>query len=109
MYKLTTPTFTFTFPEDFDMSSISPGNTYVTFSNNNSRYVVTKTNDDLEIGEHTIVVFLTQEETKAFPSGDVKAQINWVYSEGGKTKRACTNIVEICVKDNLYKDIIDAQ
>ncbi len=109
MYKLTTPTFTFTFPESFDMSTISPENTYVTFSSNNSRQVVTKTNEDLEIGEHTISVFLTQTETQSFPSGDVKAQINWVYSEGDITKRACTNIVEICVNDNLYKNVIDAK
>ena len=106
-YRLTTPTFTFTFPENFDMSVITPTNTYVTFSSKNMREIVTKRANSLEIGEHSIGVFLTQEETQSFPPGDIKAQINWVYTEGGVTKRACTNIVEINVKDNLYRDIIE--
>ena len=106
MYKLTTPTFTFTFPENFDMSVLTPENTYVTFSSKNMREFVTKNGNGLEIGENSIGVFLTQEETKEFPLGDIKAQINWVYAENGVTKRACTNIMEINVKENLYKDII---
>ena len=108
MYKLTTPTLTFTFPENFDMSVLTPTNTYVTFSSKSMKEIVTKRANSLEIGEHSIRVLLTQEETQSFPAGEVKAQINWVFEEGGVTKRACTNVMEINVKENLYKDIIGA-
>lgn len=106
MYKLTTPTFTFKFPCDFDMSTLDPQNTYITFSTKNSKELYTKSGDDLEIGEHTIRVCFLQEETEDFPQ-EVKAQINWVYNDGGVTKRACTNVVSINVKENLYRDTIE--
>jgi len=108
MYKLTTPTLTFTFPENFDMSVLTPTNTYVTFSTQNMKEIVTKTANSIEIVGHSVKVFLNQEETQTFPSGGIKAQINWAFTEGGVTKRACTNVMEINVKDNLYKEIIGA-
>ena len=39
MYKLTTPTFTFKFPDCFDTSQLSPENTYVTFSHKNAKEI----------------------------------------------------------------------
>lgn len=74
----TTPTLVLTF-EDPDLDLTECSNVYVTF---NVGTGLTKTGADLEVKEREIDVYLTQAETLAFPTGKVKMQANWVYTDG---------------------------
>lgn len=66
IYTGTTPTIELNFSEDVDFSL---GSSFaVTFSYPVSEKVILeKTEEDLEIGEHTVGVFLTQEEQILLP------------------------------------------
>ena len=102
MYKGTTPTYSLTFPDGIDFS---PVNVYVTFAKSNRQVILTKENDDLDIQQNVINVFLTQEETLSLPLGCV-IQVNWTYLENGVTKRACSDIVGIPVRENLVNEVL---
>ena len=104
MYRLTTPTITFTLPETVDMTLAT--NVFVTFATRQQKKILEKTESDLIITEHTVGVFLSQEETKNLTGDVVKVQLNWTYVESGVTKRACSNIIDISVRENLKKEII---
>lgn len=96
----TTPTFTLTFTEkDLDLTQAQ--NVYVTFRS--GAVFMTKTGEDLTVGEKTISVDLTQEETARFVMGSVEIQANW--TQGNKriasevatydmTKQLLTAVVE---------------
>lgn len=108
MYKATTPTVTFTFPDDVDMTSAS--DIYVTFTNLKNEVIINKSGDALDVTTNTVSLFLSQSETLLFPAGTVKAQINWTYEEAGTIKRACTDVLAIAIRDNLYQqEILEAQ
>lgn len=96
----TTPTFTFTAPEGLDMTQAV--NVYVTFED-----LFTKSGDDIEVTEHTVAVFLTQEETMQFEKNKVRVQINWTYHEGEKTYRAASTKMRVNVDENLLKEVVD--
>lgn len=102
MYRGTTPTYTFTLPESVDMTQAT--DVFVTFAKKDSTLLFTKTGDDLEVAEHSVSVFLTQEETLAFPVGTVAVQLNWIYPP---EKRACSNIIYIDAKRNLIDEVIE--
>lgn len=105
MYKGTTPTFTLTFPEGVDFTQAS--DIIVTFRSPRA-ILAEKTGEDVQImgeGNNALSVFLTQEETLAFP-GQVMLQVNWTYTEGGTTKRACSEIAEVEVDQNLHNAVI---
>lgn len=100
MFKGTTPTFIFTLPNDFDATDASK--IIVTLSAKNVP-VIEKTGKDLEVTEHTISVYLSQEETFRMPVGDVQAQINFLYADGS---RVATNIVRIEWSRNLHNEVM---
>lgn len=104
MYRLTTPTITFRLPETVDLTLAD--NIFVTFATRQQKKIFEKTESDLIITEHTVGVFLSQEETKDLTGDTIKVQLNWTYVEDNITKRACSNIVEIAVRENLKKEII---
>lgn len=60
MKRGTTPTITFTLPEEINIAEL-----YITFSQN-KRTVLEKKLDDVEINENVITLPLTQENTLAF-------------------------------------------
>ena len=68
--------------------------------------ILTKTDDDLEVTADSVGVYLTQEETLSFPVGRIKAQLNWLYQQGNKTKRACSDMLMITAKKNLIDEVI---
>lgn len=103
MYKGTTPTFTLTLPDEVDLTIAQ--NVYVTFEKGDRE--LRKTGTDLVVTEHQIDVFLSQEETLSFPSGDVALQVNWTYLDGGVTKRAASNIVKVNMKTNLEDTVLE--
>lgn len=99
MFKGTTPTYAFTLPAEANISQAS--HVYATFSDAEGRPVITKTGNALEIEDDTVGVFLTQKETLILPAGTVKVQLNWLYQDGGTTKRACSKIKTIQAENNL--------
>lgn len=104
MVRGTTPTFSLTVPETVDLTAAA--NIYVTFATMDNQNIVTKTGDDLEVTEHQVDVFLSQEETLLFAVGKIKLQINWTYNDAGTVKRACTDLAVISVKPNLLGEVI---
>lgn len=104
MYKGTTPTYTFTTTE-VDLTIARK--VLVTFSTMDEKEIFTKQGDDLVVTENSIEVYLTQEDTLSLPTGSVKAQINWLYVQGGVTKRACSNKMVILTKKNLKDEVLN--
>ena len=105
MYKGITPTFTFTLPEDVNLSNAS--SVYVTFADYYGKELLTKTGNEIEVSGNVVNVYLTQDETLGFPTGTVNAQINWTYAEDGKTKRACSDIVRAFFAKNLQNKVLE--
>lgn len=109
MYRGTTPTFTFTLPDEVDLTLAE--NVYVTFAKMNETIIFTKDKDDedIEIIAHSVEVYLTQEETLALPIGQVKVQLNWLYDDDGVTKRACSNKAVIQTSRNLIDEVLEIE
>ena len=103
MYKGTTPTFTLALPEEVDLTQAQ--NIYVTFEKGKKE--LRKTGGSLTVTAHQIEVFLTQEETLAFPAGEVALQVNWTYVDSGVKKRAATEIVKVSVRTNLEDTVLE--
>ena len=103
MVRGTTPTFIFNTPVDLTEAT----SVYVTFSEMDDDVILTKTSTDLDITSESVSVFLTQEETLSFPNGKVKVQLNWIYTEGARVKRACSNQKTIIASDNLIDEVIE--
>lgn len=103
MYRGTTPTYTLTLPETVDLTMASE--VHVSFSDNNKE-ILRKTGNDLEITAHSVSVYLTQEETLSFPNGNVQIQLNWIYTDRGKRKRACSEKAVIKANKNLIDEVL---
>lgn len=101
MYKGTTPTFTFTFPPDFDPTTADQ--VILTFSANKKDPLIEKDDSELEINSDSIYVSLTQEETLSIPVGRLYCQINFFYDDGS---RASTDIQIINIDHNLHNRVI---
>lgn len=101
MRRGTTPTLTLTV-NDMDLTAIR--SLYVTitqFSN-----IITKTSDDdsLKVEEHTVSVWLSQEETLSFKTGYAEIQIRGVAENG---EAFATDIAKIPVKTVLLEGVIE--
>ena len=98
--RYTTPVFTLTFKEkDFDLTQAE--NVFVTFRQ--ACKLMTVTGEDLTVGEKTIAVSFTQEETAQFCEGDVEIQANWLIAGN----RAASEKVTYQFTDNLLKQVIE--
>lgn len=104
MVRGTTPTYIFKLPKDIDLGLAET--VYVTFSNKQYQTLLTKRDDDLDISENLVSVFLTQEETLSIPKGEAYVQINWIYNDGQTRKRACSKIIPVPVDRNLINEVI---
>lgn len=98
----TTPTFTLTFAEETGVNLTEAANVYVTFRSGID--TITKTGDELEIGERTIGVLLTQDETLSFCMGLVSIQANWTTQEG---KRIASEVVNYRFDPQLLMRVIE--
>lgn len=97
--RYTTPVFTLTFKEkDLDLTQAE--DVFVTFQQ--ACKIITVTGEDLTVGEKTIAVSFTQEETAEFCVGDVEIQANWIVAG----KRAASEIEKYQFTDNLLKQVI---
>lgn len=104
MFRGTTPTYTFSMPDGVDLTLAS--RVYVTFCKLDGALIIEKSDEDLEITDRTVEVFLTQEETLSFPNGLIQVQLNWLYEEGSRIKRACSQIMQIKAEKNLIDEVI---
>lgn len=105
MYRGTTPTYIFK-PRDQSLDLTLASKMYVTFSNLNDEEIFTKTGTDLSVEQHQVSVYLSQEETLGLPK-KVKVQLNWLYTEGPRTKRASSNIFRIDTERNLLDEVLE--
>jgi hypothetical protein len=97
--RYTTPVFTLTFSErDLDLTQAEE--VFVTFRQ--ACKLMTVTGDDLTVGEKTIAVSFTQEETAEFCEGDVEIQANWVIAG----KRAASEVVNYQFTKQLLQEVI---
>lgn len=101
MYKGTTPTLIFTFPDDFDVTEATK--VIVTIGIKGSAPIIEFTGSDIEVSEHTVSVWLSQQQTLRMPVGEVSAQINLLYGDGS---RVATNIVRFEWKKNLHNEVM---
>ena len=97
--RFTTPVFTLTFKEkDLDLTQAT--DVFVTFRQ--ACKLMTVTGEDLTVGEKTIAVSFTQEETAGFCEGDVEIQANWVIAG----KRAASEVVNYQFTKQLLQEVI---
>lgn len=97
--RYTTPVFTLTFKEK-DLDLTQADDVFVTFRQAGKEMTVT--GEDLTVGEKTIAVSFSQEESAAFCVGDVEIQANWVIAG----KRAASEIEKYQFTDQLLKQVI---
>lgn len=105
MYRYTTPTVTWKFSDDIDMTQATK--MVATIRSLKSGYKLNVFQEDLVISEHEVSVFLTQEDTAKLPSGDAVVMLNWLYNEGNNIKRACAKEKEIVIHENLYDKVME--
>lgn len=99
--QFTTPTFTLTFTEQgLDLTQAQ--NVYVTFRS--GPHIVTKSGDSLTVGEKTIGVYLTQNDTGMFRIGNMDIQANWTTGGGG---RAASEVVSYLITEQLLKRVVE--
>ena len=104
LYRGTTPTYTITFPEDIDMTLAS--NVVVSLGNSSKNVLIEKTGIDLTITEHTISFDLSQEESLSFRQNFFLGQVNWLYHDSSRDRRACSNIFKVPIEDNMKDEVM---
>ena len=97
MISYTTPTFTLKVPDTIDLTVAE--NVCFTITQD----PVTITKENLEPEAHKVSVYLTQEESGLFKSGNAEIQLNWTYEGGG---RGATRKKTIKIEDNLLRKVI---
>ena len=77
----TTPTLTLTFA-DQSLDLTTAASVFVTFKTQYGTLTKDDSDASLTIAAKQIDVFLSQEETLAFPAEKIEIQANWVYNDG---------------------------
>ena len=98
MRRGTTPTNTFDVDVDLRQASVI----YITYSHL-GKTVVEKEINDITIEENTLTVELTQEETLAFPKGEIEIQIRAWFPEG---LAIASNIIKTTASRILKEGVI---
>lgn len=99
MIRGTTPTFQLLIDESVDLTQTD--HVYATFKQD--CFMLTKTGEDIEVSEHQVDVYFSQEESLKFRKGAMDVQLNWTFQNG---KRACTNIVSVKIGENLINGVL---
>ena len=100
MYKGETPTLAITLKQDVDFEEVK--HIIATFTTDNRKIVLEKTEDDMTIDDGTILLSFTQEETLSFPS-KMLMQINFLFYDG---TRLATNVVNLRFDHNLKPEVL---
>lgn len=101
VYQGSTPTITVTLPEAVDLNNAI--DVYVSFAKGGKTFLTVK---EPTIDGNKVIVFLTQEESLSFPTGDVEVQLNWTFSDGEKVLRQPTQIGSVRIRRNLYDKVM---
>lgn len=104
LYTYTTPTLTLTFPNEVDLTEGTEHVLTIAYPSNEA-VILEKT--DLQITQHTVDVFLTQEETSLMPKGNVVIQLNWLFDDGTKIRRVSSNKKNVTFDSNLHKEVME--
>lgn len=97
--QYTTPTFALSF-EETGLDLRNATSVYVTFKSGNNK--LTKTGDNLVVGEKTIEVYLTQNETAKFLK-TVDIQANWIVNGN----RVASEVVTFEITEQLLQKVIE--
>lgn len=100
MIRATTPTHSFTFPQEVSVGSLSE--IILTYSQCD-RQILEKTKSDFTISGQTISVELTQQEVNKFKPGPVLIQIRVKNTSG---KALASQIFKVHVKQVLNEEIL---
>lgn len=95
----TTPTLTLNVETNTDLRQVA--HVYVTIKNGGN--LLTKADTDLTIGEHSVALYLSQEETLAMLSSSGWVQVNWTYADGS---RDATVKARIELDDQLLMEVV---
>lgn len=102
MVVATTPTFICRIPQSSEIDLTQAEHICFTLSQGSA--VVDKYETDLTIEAKSITATLTQAETLRFQQySKAKVQVNWTYDDGS---RACSEVVEVVVGENLHLAVI---
>lgn len=105
IYRGTTPTYTLTFiDENLDFGDANE--IILTIADTNDNAILELSGNQLDVGTKTISFSLSQQQTLAMPKGNLPVQVNWTYTYGQQTKRACSNIVNINFHKNLHREVM---
>ena len=104
MYRATTPTHTFTLPQN--------ANTYnvIQVAYRQKKVSLVKQYEDgtlpdgMTFDGKNVIITLTQEETKAFKSGVVEAQVRVLTSQGGAF---ASQIFNISIHDVINEEVLN--
>lgn len=101
MVQATTPTFVLTLPSGINLEDAS----HIIFTIEQDGYSVSKDETTgVSVSSNVATVTLSQSDTVNFTrERKARIQLNWTYSDGS---RAATDVKEISVDENLYKDVI---
>ena len=97
----TTPTLSLTFSDE-TLDLTAANHVYVTIEGGG--HTITKTDSELSVQEKKIDVYLSQQETLKFQTGNVRIQVNWTYGNGS---RAASTIVSYNFGDNLLNRVVE--
>jgi len=99
MRRGSTPTNTFTVDIDLRDATV-----FVSYEQD-GKVVLEKTGEDLTVGEGSIVLTMTQEETLAFHPGKVFIQIRYVFPTGAAD---ASNIIQTTFERIIKDGVIEA-
>lgn len=100
----TTPTYIFEFPEDIDLTEAEE--IILTLTDGRYNKLLEADTSSLDVEEHQISLYLTQEQTLALPIGTILCQANITFMEGSKKKRVASTIERISSAKNLHEEVI---
>lgn len=99
--KGATPTLTLTFQQQ-ELDFTQALHVYVTLRDSGGSRI-TKADDELDIGQRQIGIFLTQTETLSFNRGKVEVQVNCTYVGG---RRVASEIATVDFSENLLNKVV---
>ena len=103
MYRATTPVIKFKFPASVDLSTAV--NMFVTIEGEHGPKI-TKSGADVSVSGSLVSIVLTQQESLSLPIGKAYGQVNWLFYDAGKLRRACTNQITLKVKGNMLDRVL---
>ena len=106
LYTATTPTLSLTFPNTVDLTTGTSFVVTISYPISEKR-ILEKSGADLDVQEHQIDVFLSQQDTLLMPKGNVLIQVNWLYMDGAIQRRVASVKREVFWDFNLKREVME--